>query len=116
MKAGDLRYSVTLQSPTLAQDSFGQPTPGWSDFATVPAAIEPLNGRELVAAQQIDAETTTRIRVRYMPGVLQNMRVAWSDPALGGAVVTTYNIQQIVDVGMRHRELQLMCSSGLIDG
>jgi len=56
---------VVLQSPNPTQDSYGQEVTGWSTVATVWAAVEPINGREYLAAQQLNAETKVRIRLRY---------------------------------------------------
>jgi SPP1 family predicted phage head-tail adaptor len=115
VKAGELRHRVKIQSRGTSQDTFGQQVETWSDLITVFAAIEPLNGRELFAAQAAQREVTTRITIRYNPavitpsvGVVSGLR-AVSDE--GGF----YDIKTVIDVEMRHREMQLMCAIGLAD-
>jgi SPP1 family predicted phage head-tail adaptor len=102
MRAGDLNRRVTLQTATETQDGAGQPIPAWSDVATVWAAVEPLEGRELFAAQQINAEAIVMVRIRYRPGVRPKMRVLYGSRLLG--------IISVIDPGERHEELRLLCS------
>lgn len=105
MKAGDLRHRITIQAPPepedVSQDNYGQEKPGWSRFAIVNAAIEPLSGREFWNAQQIQATQVTRIRIRYLAGVTERMRVVWGE--------RKFNIQSIINMDERNIELQLMC-------
>lgn len=79
----------------------------WSDLATVWMSIEPLRGRELFAAQEHFAEVTARIRIRYRDDVTAEMRVSHE-----GVI---YAIGAVIDPELRHRELELMCTSGVID-
>lgn len=65
MKAGRLRHRVTLQRHTPTQDAYGGETMAWSDLGTRWAAVEPLSGREWFQAQQFNAETSIRVRVRH---------------------------------------------------
>lgn len=108
MKAGDLRDLITIESRTVEQIGSGEEIPTWGTFAQVYAAIEPISGREYFVANQTANAATTRIRIRYYPGVVPQMRV------VHGAVV--YNILDVQDIQNRHREQHLMCSSGLNDG
>lgn len=68
MQAGKLRHKVAFKSDTPTQDDFGQPIESWTTYMTVWAAIEPLEGRELLLAQQVSAEVTIRVRIRYDSG------------------------------------------------
>ena len=106
--ACELRFNVTFQSKSQAQDTFGQPLDDWADVFSARAKIEPLNGRELFAAQQVNAETTTRITIRYRAGVNASMRIQYAG--------VNYNIQSIIDLDMRHAWLIMLCDSGLIAG
>ncbi len=99
--AGILRHRVTLQECVSGQDEAGQPIDAWQDVATVWAAVEPLRGREYFAAAQVQAEVTTRIRIRYRKGIRPDMRVRYGE--------RTYNINAVIDPEECHRELQLMC-------
>ncbi|MDA8212164.1 MAG: phage head closure protein [Clostridia bacterium] len=101
MNAGELRHRVKIQQKSVTRDSFGAESVTWSDVATVWAVVEPLRGREFFGAQQVNAEVTTRIRIRYRSGVVPTMR------ALYGSRV--YDIQSVINLDERNRELQLMC-------
>lgn len=103
MQAGKLSHRIKLQQMTGAggQDSTGQPQETWTDVAEVWAAVEPIRGREYFAAQQVNAETTHRVRIRYLVGVTPMMRI------LFGARVL--RIEAVINVDERNRELQLMC-------
>lgn len=100
MRSGKLRHTVTLQSLVETQDSYGSAVQSWADYATVRASVEPLQGREYFASQQVRAEATTRFRIRYLSGVLPTMRVVFDGRA--------YNIESIINLNERNRELHLM--------
>lgn len=101
MRIGAMRHRVTLQRPSAELDSRGQPVE-WMDVATVWAAVEPLRGREFWAAQQVNAEQTVRIRIRYRPGVTSDMRVLYGSRIL-------LLVAPPIDAEERHVELQLLC-------
>lgn len=101
MRAGELRHRVTIQQKSVTRDSFGAETVSWTDVAVVWAAIEPLQGREFFSAQQVNAEVTTRIRIRYRSGITPAMRVLFGSRA--------FDIQGIINIEERNRELHLMC-------
>jgi len=54
---------------TRSSNYRGQVTKSWADFLTRSASVEPLQGRELFAAQQIKSETTVKIKMRYDTGL-----------------------------------------------
>lgn len=103
MRAGDLRHRVTIQQQVgKGKDPVTKETrETWQDVATVWAAVEPLRGREYFQAMETESEAVTRVRIRYRPGVTNEMRVQYGDRIL--------YIQGVIDVDERHRELQLMC-------
>lgn len=112
METGKLRHLVTFQVPIVEIDSNGDATESWTDAfdsQQISAAIEPLSGRELVAAQQVHSRVTTRITVRYRPGILPEMRVVHRG--------IYYNIEAVVpddQSGFRHATL--LCYSGTNEG
>ena len=102
LEAGKLRHRVELLSPTGAQDTFGGTSAtGLASFATVWASVEALTGRELFAAQQVVAEVTHRVTMRYMPGVLAKM-VVWFDNR-------QFQIQAVQNPDERKKMLMLLC-------
>jgi len=108
MRAGRLRHLIVIEQASEANDSQGQAIKTWSTFATVHAAVEPLTGREYEAAAQINAETTTRITIRYLAGITQKMRISYDSKL--------YNIEAMRNIGERDRQIELMCSEGVNDG
>lgn len=107
INAGRLRKRVTIQQSSLAGNTYGEQTKTWTTFKQVWAAVEPLQGREFWAGQQVQNETTYRVRIRYLAGVVPQMRILYGTKVL--------NIQQIINPQERNIELQLMCSEGVID-
>lgn len=106
---GRYRHRIEIQRSTWSQDPVtGEMTYSWETEAIVWAAVEPLQGREFFAAASIQSETTTRIRMRYRPGIDTAMRILFD-----GSI---YNITSIIEPQKRRRELQLMCQSGVDDG
>ena len=103
MKAGDLTERVTVERFTATYDELGQPIESWAPLFTCWAAVEPLQGREYIAAQALQSEVTTRIRMRFRPWMTAQDRVIH-----GGK---TYNIVSVIDVRSGHRELVLMCKA-----
>jgi len=101
MRAGELRHRVIIQQKYVTQDAEGITTESWADIATVWAAIEPLRGREFFDAAAVNAEVTTRIRIRYRSGIVPAMRVVYGSQV--------YEIESVIDVGGRRRELELLC-------
>lgn len=102
MNISKLRHRVTIQNKVTLPDGYGGVTSTWQDVATVWASVEPLNGRELYAAQQVKAELSHRVRIRYMSGIKPEMRIAFDN--------RTFEIEAIIDPEERHESLELLCS------
>ncbi len=100
-RIGDLRHRVTIQQVTETRTASGAVQDAWADVATVWAAVEPLSGREFWAAQQVNAEVTTRVRMRYRPGVMPTMRVMRG--------THTYDILAVLNLRERGDEMHLLC-------
>jgi SPP1 family predicted phage head-tail adaptor len=83
------------------RDTTGAEVVVWVDRCTIWAAVEPLTGRELFTAQALNAEMTTRIRIRHWQGIVPKMRATWDSH--------TYDILYVAEVEARRRELHLMC-------
>lgn len=101
MNPGTLDQRVSLERFTASQDELGQPIEAWSVLATVWAAVEPQAGREFIAAGAAQTELTTKVRIRYRPGITSADRVSHE-----GRV---YDVQSVIDYRSARRELVLMC-------
>ena len=77
LQAGELRDVIELLAPTLVQDSAGgtQVLQQTTVFARVRASVESLSGRELYNAQQLVAEVTHRVLIRWHPQVIALMNL-----------------------------------------
>jgi SPP1 family predicted phage head-tail adaptor len=108
MRAGTLRRRITIQSLGTASGGFGHPVRAWTDLVSTWGDIEPLSGRELEVARAVQAEVTHQVTIRYRTGLTDTMRVVYQG--------RYFNINSILDVGMRHEQLQMLCTEGLDDG
>jgi SPP1 family predicted phage head-tail adaptor len=77
----------------------------WETFATVWASIEPLIGREYFGQQREQATVSHKIRMRHQPGITHKMRVTWG--------TRLFEIESVLNVGERDRELLLMVSESV---
>ena len=110
MKAGTLRHRVTLQALTeTGGPDTGYRDKSWADVAQLSADITPLSGREYIAAAASQSAVSTRITIRYWPGVTAAMRLKQGD--------VLYNIEAVLPDAKNGKEhLTLMCSTGVNDG
>lgn len=101
MRAGRLNKKVIIQQTTESRGVAGGVDDTWSTYITIWASMEPIAGREYFDAQQLNAEVTTLIRIRYNSGVTSKMRV------LHGSRV--YDILHVINRHERDAEMHLMC-------
>ncbi len=101
MKAGELDQRVTLQRREQGEDEAGQPFEDWLPYLSAWAAVYPLRGREIVAADAVASITDVRVILRYRPGITPAMRVQHG--------ADTYRIESVIDVKSGRRELELLC-------
>jgi SPP1 family predicted phage head-tail adaptor len=108
MRAGSRRHIGVFQqtAPSSPEaDTFGASAALWVDFAPeTHVEIEPLTGTELFRAQQVNPEIEFRIRMLYRAGVEPEMRFVH-----GGDGGDVYEVVSVVDVDLRHRNLELLC-------
>lgn len=72
---GGLREQGTILQPATGQDEIGQPTNGWTEFATgVWADVRYLSGLEAIKAGAEASVVKASIRVRWRAGVTSAMR------------------------------------------
>ena len=82
MRNGPLRHRITLQSLSHVQDAnTGEMVPVWADWprpgARHWARIEPLSGRDFIAAKAVQSEVTARVVLRYLDGIDATMRMLY---------------------------------------
>ena len=98
-----LRHRVIIQQPTVAYNSYGEPTTTWSTLATVWASIKPIWGMESknAEADQLQSTVMHDIRVRFREDVTPLMRITYS--------TRTFDIEMVTDPDGRRELLQLQC-------
>jgi SPP1 family predicted phage head-tail adaptor len=127
--AGNYRHKITFQSATPGTDqvnSFGERIPGWTDFWTTWASIEPLSGRELATLRSQGGTETHRIKCRYYPGLNVTMQIRYGpadqfDDAFDGAFAggegamppRLFRISSISNIEERNYELWIMAEEFL---
>ena len=107
MRAGRLRHCFYIEEVSELEDTYGDVVETWTTFAVVRGSFRFLRGTELFAAQQITAETTAEIRIRYISGLNEKMRIRDRDEV--------FNITYIDNVARMGRELRILVSIGLRD-
>jgi len=101
MRIGKLRHRITFQQRTTTQNSYGELTETWADYATRWASVEPLKGREYFSAKQTQAEVDVRFRCRYLSGLnTADFRIKYGS--------RIYDIVSIINVDERNKELIIM--------
>lgn len=111
MQAGSLDERITIQRLVAASPDVtgsGMPDESWQDWVTVYASVEPLQGRELFAAQEHHAEVTTRVRIRHRAGVDAKMRLVDGEG-------TVYEIRSVLSF-RRDGYMEMLCTSGVTEG
>ena len=101
MRAGRLRHPIEIQYDNGAQDSYGQWVPSWTKLVDWHGSIEPLSGNELWRAQQVQAEVTHRIRIRYRASITPRNRIVFG--------TRNFDILAVLNHDEKNRELELLC-------
>ncbi len=117
MMTGKLRHRLDVQAFTEVVDpSTGYRTKSWATVhAAVPADIEPLSGREFLAAAASQSQVTSRIIIRYLPGITAAHRLV--EVLAGSEQGAVYDIHAVLPDNKTGRDhLTLMCSEGAGDG
>lgn len=108
--AGQLNRKITIESLTQTKDSEGGIVDSWATFATPWAKVSNLSGNERKVTEHGGKvpEARTEFTIRYLPGVLEKMRVSY-----GGKY---HDIKHVNDFAEEHRFMILTCSTGVNSG
>jgi len=77
IRPGELRERVTVQQATESRNAFGETVLSWSTFAERWASVEGVGSRESLLYGQQQTDVTHRVRMRYLSGLTQAMRISW---------------------------------------
>ena len=101
MRAGELDQRVTLERFGEYKDASGAWTEGWETVGAFWAAVLPLTGKEIIAADAVTAITDVRVIMRYQPGVTAADRLKHDGK--------TFNVVTVINRRSANRELELLC-------
>lgn len=112
VRAGAWRQSLVLQRRVISTDSEGTPLEGWINVdPPLRAQVEPIGGRELLMAGQLEMKLSHQVRTYYRTDLAatsssagtsgHNMRLLWG--------VRILDIQMVQDPDGRQRVLELLC-------
>jgi SPP1 family predicted phage head-tail adaptor len=79
---GKLRERVTVQIASGATNALGETVLSWANSSAVWASVEGVSAREALTAGQQETTISHRVRLRYLPGLTQNMRFSWRSRTL----------------------------------
>ena len=100
MRAGTLRNTIIIEANTPTKNGFGEDVDSWGTFATVRAQIVPINGKEYFSAGQEQASVSHKIKLRYLAGITQAMRINYEG--------RYFDIQAIINFQERNIDLEIM--------
>lgn len=75
IRTGAMRHEVVIQRLAQQQDAAGQQSVEWVEVVRRRAAIQRLPGNEVWALAQKAGRVPTVFRLRFVPGILPEMRV-----------------------------------------
>jgi SPP1 family predicted phage head-tail adaptor len=80
--AGKLRERITVQIASGTTNALGETVLAWSNSTSVWASVDGVSAREALTAGQQDVSVTHKVRLRFLPGLTQQMRFAWRSRTL----------------------------------
>lgn len=98
------RFKVSVNSPTQAQSATGRSKPSFALVQTEWASVESLQGTERLVAQQINPETTVKVRLPYSA---TNSALDSTWQIVHGS--RTFEVVSAINLGERNRTWELMC-------
>jgi len=105
-RASNFRHKITIQKNTAVVGTTGEPVKGWAFYSSEWASVEPLQGRELFAAQQFQSESTVKIRMRHHAKLdavdVRDYQITFNSK--------TYDINNVLNQFEANREMVFMCS------
>jgi SPP1 family predicted phage head-tail adaptor len=79
---GTLRERITVQIASGATNALGETVLAWADSSAVWASVEGVSAREAFAVVQQETTISHKVRLRYLPGLTQQMRFSWRSRTL----------------------------------
>ena len=105
MRAGTLRETIVVQTPTETADATGEPVATWATHITRRAAVEDKSASERWAGTERLSEATHRFRIRYDTTAITTttkMRISYDS--------RLFDILSVTNIGTRDREIHMMAT------
>lgn len=104
---GAMRNLVVFERKTETQADDGSVSGStWTEFARAMAAVRPVSAQEYLQAQQLAAETTHSVTVRWLAGLTTEMRIKYSPM---GTARYLYIVTPPRDLDERHQFIEIRC-------
>lgn len=107
MDIGKLNRRVEILQFYKDRDEFGGEVGEWKGVKKVWASIIPVSGTEFLQAQQISAETVTKITMRYLPWLTVLHRIRYGEKL--------YEIIGEIDADTAHKATIINCKEMVTD-
>jgi SPP1 family predicted phage head-tail adaptor len=92
VNAGELRHKIDIQENDTGTDDYGEPSkPPFSIHTNLRASFITTGGKELYAAQKVNALTEGVFKLRYVPGITADMRVKFGNRYFNILLVNNVN-------------------------
>lgn len=109
MKAGELRHRGSIQLNQAVQSSLGDyGPPDWQEVSERWMQIQPIVGRELMAAMAEKSGVTHRIVMRYYAGLTPQHRIVHA-----GVI---YEIIDVKHIDMNYKKTEVQARTGVSNG
>ena len=108
MTIGELNRRIEVLQFFETRDEFGGCSGSWKTIDRVWAKIEPISGNEFFHSQQINAETSIKITIRFYAGLNVMHRIKFSGK--------TFEITGVFDELAEHRWTVINCKELVNDG
>lgn len=77
IRSGELRERVQIQVAAESRNNLGETTLSWSEFSARWASVEGVSAREALINGQQETSVTHKVKMRYVAGLNQKMRIVW---------------------------------------
>lgn len=109
VSAGKYRHRIEIQSPTRIVSESGATKEAYAELLKCWAEVKALAPREFWAAQQIQSEISTKIALRYRPGIHSKCRILHRRVPGSPDLVDVYDIEGPPVIDTHKREIVLNC-------
>jgi len=104
--ASRLRHRLTLQQEIQTADGAGGYARSWQNIADLWAEINPISGKEIAFAGQLQTQISHKITIRYRAGITAGMRLLYDARA--------FNIRAILNGKENDEILEIWADEGAI--